>query len=139
MSRHKPYKDRADNYQKITEEQRRKVRERTARWRNNNYERSLCMRLHVRARKLNVPFDLKPSDIIVPQFCPVLGIPIERNTGAVKFNSPSVDRIIPSLGYTSGNIIIVSHKANMIKSNATPDEILQVGEFYKNLEKIRGE
>ena len=48
-------------------------------------------------------------------------------------NSPSIDKIIPEKGYVPGNVIIVSMKANMIKSFATPDEIIKVGKFYKNL------
>jgi len=124
---------------KKTPDYRAKQTARCLNWVRNNPEKVLLNAMRQRARKMSLPFNLELGDILIPRLCPVLGIEIVRNTGGVKFNSPSVDRIIPSLGYTKGNIIIVSHKANMIKSNATPDEILKVGEFYKNLEKIRGE
>ncbi len=48
-------------------------------------------------------------------------------------SSPSLDRIIPEKGYVKGNVIVVSNKANVIKNNATPEEIIAVGEFYKKL------
>jgi hypothetical protein len=36
-------------------------------------------------------------------------------------------------GYEIGNVIWVCQKVNNIKTNATPDEIIKVGEFYKKL------
>ena len=45
------------------------------------------------------------------------------------------DRIIPELGYVEGNLVIVSDLANRIKTNATPEQIIKVGEFYKKLLK----
>ena len=76
-----------------------------------------------RAKKYNIPFDLTPSDIVVPEFCPVLGIPLKVATGCAKPNSPSIDKIIPEKGYVKGNIAVVSHKANTIKSDASIDDI----------------
>lgn len=36
---------------------------------------------------------------------------------------PSLDKIIPKLGYVKGNVWVVSNKANRIKSNATIEEL----------------
>jgi hypothetical protein len=44
-----------------------------------------------------------------------------------------MDRIDNSRGYVKGNVIIVSQLANRIKTSATPDQIITVGQFYKNL------
>ena len=92
-----------------------------------------------RAKKKNIPVevtieDLKkafPNDMI----CPALGIKMEVGEKNRNVNSPSIDKIIPEKGYIPGNIIVVSMKANLIKSFATPDEIIKVGKFYKNLLK----
>jgi hypothetical protein len=37
-----------------------------------------------------------------------------------------VDRIVPELGYVKGNVIVVSCRANRIKSDATPDELERI-------------
>ena len=47
--------------------------------------------------------------------------------------SPSIDRIIPELGYVKGNVQIICMLANRIKSNATPDQVIQVGTYFKKI------
>lgn len=73
--------------------------------------------------------NIYPYDMI----CPVLGIKMEIGEKNKNVNSPSIDKIIPEKGYVPGNVIIVSMKANRIKADATPDEIIKVGKFYKKL------
>ena len=53
----------------------------------------------------------------------MLGIPLIHGNKCTD-NSPTLDKIIPSLGYVSGNIWIISHRANTIKSDASIDELL---------------
>ena len=111
--------------------------------RTNNYEyetgnppKALVLSTRARAKKLSVPFDLVEKDIVIPSHCPILGIPLAHSRGngtGPKDNSPSIDRIVPEKGYVRGNVVVVSFRANRIKSNATPDEILAVGNFYKEL------
>jgi len=84
-----------------------------------------------RASKAGVPFDLKFSDFPeIPATCPVLNIPLKFNSrrGPCS-NSPTLDRIIPALGYVKGNIKIISHRANTIKSDGTAEEILAVARY----------
>ena len=106
---------------------------RKKKWMDKNPERALLMNTKNRAKTKNIPFNLTLEDIKIPEYCPVLGIKLSKGTGRPASNSPSIDKIIPSLGYTKGNIIIVSYRANMIKTDATYEEILNVGTFYKNL------
>ena len=118
--------------------------DRRKKWRKNNLKsRAISNKyfsLTQRARKKNVPMEITaeyiknmyPDDMI----CPALGIKMERGIGGRPeniSNCSSIDRIIPEKGYVPGNVIIVSMKANQIKSNATPDEIIKVGKFYKKL------
>lgn len=86
-----------------------------------------------RATRQGVPFSITPADIVIPSHCPVLGIPLYRATGqrAQGPNSPTLDRLDPAKGYTADNVLVVSAKANQIKSNATPRELLQVACFYQ--------
>ena len=45
--------------------------------------------------------------------------------------TPSIDRIDPKKRYVKDNIIVVSMRANRIKSDATVDEIRKVADFYE--------
>ena len=99
---------------------------------------SLLNSIRHRSNKNNIPFNLEREDIIIPEFCPILEIPIfmkPYKEGTFSFcpNSPSVDRIIPSLGYVKGNIQVISMKANIMKSNATLEELIT---FSKNILKL---
>jgi len=71
-----------------------------------------------RARRKEFPCTIAASDIVIPEFCPILGIKLSRNIGerAADWDSPTLDRIIPALGYVPRNIQVISRKANMMKS-----------------------
>ncbi len=117
-----------------------KVREQRRRRRIKTPTQEDVDRARVRAKKKGLPCTITAAYIkaITPEICPVLGIPLLRNkaTGP-RYNSPSIDRIIPELGYVEGNVIVVSHLANAIRSNATPEQILAVGNFYQKLLRAR--
>jgi len=84
-----------------------------------------------RARRDNVPFSIKESDIVIPDVCPVLGIKLVAGDRHNHDYAPTLDKIIPELGYVAGNIIVISHRANLIKSNATVEELEKIAHFYK--------
>lgn len=82
-----------------------------------------------RAKKKNLEFSIIPEDIIIPTECPILGIPLKINqTGRPGFfnDSYSLDRINPSKGYTKDNIRVISNRANLLKSNASVEELEKV-------------
>jgi hypothetical protein len=86
-----------------------------------------------KCKKLDLPFDLTLTDIVIPKYCPVLGIELRKElTGKPTDYSPSVDRIIPELGYVRGNIAIISYRANRIKNDATLDELERVTEYVRS-------
>jgi hypothetical protein len=88
------------------------------------------------ATKRGIDFDLTPTDIDdigIPLTCPVLGIPIFFHRENAKPDSISFDRIDSSKGYTRDNVIIVSHRANKLKSDATLEEMISMVDFYKQL------
>ncbi|WP_266156761.1 hypothetical protein [Dyella silvatica] len=70
---------------------------------------------------------------MIPRFCPVLGLPLYRNSGgrAQGPNSPTVDRLDPDKGYVKENVKVISARANAIKSNATPEELLRVAAYFQ--------
>jgi hypothetical protein len=75
-----------------------------------------------RASQNHLPFDLTIDDIVIPVRCPVLGH--ELVLWDSRQYSPTLDRIIPSHGYTRGNICVISYEANTLKSDMTLDEVL---------------
>ena len=86
-----------------------------------------------RAKKMGLPFDLREEDISIPEFCPLLGLKLERAEGKAKPNSPSLDRIRPERGYVRGNVWIISFKANTIKNNSTLEELELIVSALRNM------
>ena len=100
--------------------------------------KSLYHHLKNSAKARGISFSLTLTDLhdlSIPITCPVLGIPLRKERGQPTDNSISVDRIDSSKGYTKDNIIVVSMKANRLKSNATLSEMKKLVEFYEQLEK----
>lgn len=120
---------RREAYWKNIQENRGKIKER---YRINTQSRLLSAAKR-RAKEKGLQFNIEIEDIEVPKFCPVLGIELCVGNGSAQDNSPSLDRIIPGKGYVKGNVIVVSHKANTIKNNATVEELEMVLKFYKDL------
>ena len=83
-----------------------------------------------RAKKNNIPFDLNLEDIIIPEYCPLLGIKLEFGG---KDAAPSLDRLLPHLGYVRGNILVISKRANTIKNNASIDELMLLTDNLHNI------
>lgn len=51
----------------------------------------------------------------------------------LKFWIPTLDRIIPNKGYVKGNIQIISQRANVIKNDASAEEIMKVAKYMEEL------
>src|SRR6516164_4460757 len=68
-----------------------------------------------RAIKNKLEFNITPEDIIIPRYCPYLGIKL-TNIRSKKYipSNPSVDRIDNTKGYI---------KANMMKNDATLEQL----------------
>jgi hypothetical protein len=61
-----------------------------------------------------------------------LGFPIFIGHGTPCDNSQSIDRLDPDGGYTKDNILVVSQKANRIKSDASVEDLRKVYQFYRD-------
>lgn len=104
--------------------------------RADNWEDMAFYRLRWRAKKTNLSFNLEKEDIIIPESCSVLGIPIVKACGqgsGYHPNAPSVDRIKPELGYIKGNVRVISARANLLKNDATVEELEKVLADIKSL------
>ena len=125
------------------EEQHEKDRARQRRWRANHPtemrkvwakwyklhpEKALITRIKGKAKRNGIAFDLLPSDIEFPKVCPVLGFPMNyEDVGSDGY--PHLDRIVPSVGYVSGNVCIISSRANRIKQDGTAQEHLLIADY----------
>jgi len=102
--------------------------------REHRYEKYMLARIRSNAKKTGIEVTITEADLSVPEYCPVLGIKLDRHaTRKTRSNAPSVDRIDNNKGYVPGNVVVVSLKANRIKNNATVDELEKVLNFYKKL------
>lgn len=95
-----------------------------------------------RARRKNVPFDLDKEYLlsIAGDCCPIFKTSFIWKTsglgkGRTEPNSPSLDRIIPELGYVKGNMVFISHLANKIKQDATEKELYAVADWLHEKRK----
>jgi hypothetical protein len=65
-----------------------------------------------------------------PKVCPVFRIELDWGMNGHQPNSPSLDRIDSTKGYIKGNVMLMSHQANSMKSNATPEELNQFSRYH---------
>ncbi len=88
-----------------------------------------------RAKERGWEFDLVVEDVNIPSHCPVLGIPLKiAENDSMSPNSPTLDRVHNHYGYIRGNVIVVSRRANILKRDATLDEMRKLVAFYEGLE-----
>jgi len=90
-----------------------------------------------RAKKKNLEFNLTVEylESIYPEnnTCPLLNIPLDWYSDTKHPTTPSMDRIDSSKGYIKGNVQWVSYRANTLKGDGTPDELLMLAQNYKKI------
>jgi hypothetical protein len=85
-----------------------------------------------RARAKNLPFALAIEDIVVPERCPILEVAFVAGTKDQHSLSPTLDRVIPELGYVRGNVRVISHRANAIKWAKSAEHHRRVAETVRD-------
>ena len=63
--------------------------------------------------------------------CPIFGIKLEFNDAGFRDNSPSIDRIDSTKGYTRDNIQVISWKANRIKGASSLQDLEMMVAYLK--------
>lgn len=94
---------------------------------------TLWKNTRARAKKAGIEHTLTKEDIVIPEFCPVLGIKLHTEDRKAKYAAPSIDRIDNNKGYTPDNIVVVSVRANLLKRDATLTEMRALVNFYDTL------
>lgn len=96
-----------------------------------NRELTLLSSCKHRATRQGLDFNLSIEDIVIPEFCPVLRIPLYSSSQQRTDNTPTVDRIDNSKGYTKDNIVVCSWRANKLKSDASILELKMIHDFVE--------
>ena len=86
-----------------------------------------------RSARMDLPFDLDTAYIesIAPEHCPVFGWELRYGGGEKTKDTASLDRIDSSRGYVRGNVQIISLLANLMKSDASPEELLAFSRWVR--------
>ena len=84
----------------------------------------------LRAKKKGLPFDISLEDIFIPKKCPLTDLELKSYEGIAgkqgpKFNSPTLDRVLPELGYIKGNVRVISSLANNFMGSETEPDIMK--------------
>lgn len=86
-----------------------------------------------RAKSKGVPFSLTHQYLVSiypeDEICPIFGTKMEWLGN--QQNSPSLDRIIPSLGYVEENVAWVSKRANTLKLDRSPKVLRQIADWVE--------
>jgi hypothetical protein len=83
----------------------------------------------------NMEFTITVEDIIIPEKCPYLGVEFQALDKRYGY---SLDRIDSTKGYVKDNIQVISRLANIMKNNATEQELISFakGVLDVHLEKV---
>jgi hypothetical protein len=99
----------------------------------NNRLREMFRNAKHRASNDCLPFDLtiEYMETIAMDHCPVTGELLDwelqfSEEGKRNAMAPSLDKIIPLLGYTQGNVAIICNQMNTLKSDMTLEQLNQL-------------
>lgn len=139
-AREKGRRYRVNNLEKYNKQRREHQREKYKRLTSNPHSQEnsiliakvILTRVKARAKRIGIEFSLIEKDILpLPIYCPVLGYklsylsPLDAKGHRLK-NLASLDRTNGGYGYVVGNVSIMSYRANMLKNNATIEELRAV-------------
>jgi len=101
------------------------LNERSIKYYKDNKLKCILIEAKRRALRKNIEYDLNENEIFVPDVCPILGTKFENGTSYAF----SIDRKDNSKGYKMDNVQIISNKANIMKSDATNEELVKFAEW----------
>jgi hypothetical protein len=105
--------------------------EKRQKWYQKDPRSVMLLSAKARANRDGLSFNLKREDIVIPDVCPVLGIPLYVGDRNQHDNAPSLDRKDSTQGYIKSNVVVISYRANRIKNDATIEELERVLAYSK--------
>ena len=123
----------------FTQAQRERRNKTIAKWGRAHPKQSWVIAANSRAKRrairADVEYNLSTEYLaaVTEDKCPVFDTPfVFRGMGVTYDASPSLDRLDPKAGYVKGNVIVISLKANRIKSAYTSDDVFKVAFWLKD-------
>lgn len=103
------------------------------RYHNQDQRIKLWQSAKARAKDKGLPFTITIEDIPQVTHCPVFGIEFVQGLqpDGCRDAWSTLDEIKHGKGYVPGNVVVVSHLANLIKNKATIEQLVQVARFYE--------
>lgn len=88
-----------------------------------------------RAKEKGLDFDLTTEYIksIWTGTCPVFNTELDINSKRGEVGHAQLDKINPSKGYTQGNVVWLSERANRIKDDATLEDLERITSWLRSL------
>lgn len=130
------YENGGQNYERVYGKRYSKEKTlKTSKWKRLNPERRMWSSLKRSAKDRGLEFNLDWTDIVIPDVCPILGLRLKIGNSVTSADSPSMDRIDNSKGYVKGNVRVISHRANALKSNLTIEQARSLLRYMEGLRK----
>jgi hypothetical protein len=83
-------------------------------------------------------WDLEFEDVYFPLICPVLGVKLDYSgLGSSEDNTASFDRLDSNYGYTKGNVVVMSMRANRLKNDGSADEHRAIADFLDSYHETK--
>lgn len=126
-----------NKYQENIEHERARAKRKYKRRRTNNpipmIARAARDNIIKKCKNTGVPIDLTLTidDYIAlyTESCHICGKKYDLTNHDLK---PTIDKLIPSLGYVRGNINVICTRCNRIKYNASPEELYAIADWIKS-------
>ena len=100
------------------------------RYQDTAHTKKLLYAARRRATTKQIDFNLTEEDVVIPEYCPALGLKLQPVYGVTgRDSSPSLDRINNNEGYVKGNVAVISFRANTLKNNATSEELRAIADY----------
>jgi hypothetical protein len=113
-------------------------RDEIRRWNKKRVKENMFYHARQRAKRNGIIFTLSLDDFEIPVKCPILGIRLKAGKRMPHAFSPTLDRVIPKLGYIKGNVQVISHRANRLKGDASLKELKLLVSYVRRLTKTQG-
>ncbi len=91
-----------------------------------------------RAKAAGVPFSLQREDVSAIDVCPICQSEMVFGDDTGRGTSPSLDRIVPELGYVKENVVVICGACNRRKGDSTPELLYAIADYIYRIREERG-